>query len=169
LAALAKPAMQEVADATGETVGLFVRNAMHRICISRIDSEHVLRHVRKLGELRPLLMGASGIVLMWQMNEELLGQVFDFYSEDLKREQISVEEVRAQIAESRDRGYSSATEMIPGLGALAMPVIDMGGRLTAALTVTGPNARFATAERRAAVAQMRDACREIADQAYRPF
>jgi DNA-binding IclR family transcriptional regulator len=169
LAALAKPAMQAVAEATEETVGLFVRNGMHRICISRIDSKHVLRHVRRLGELRPLVMGSSGIVLMWQMSDEVLGQVLDFYDELLQNEQMTPDEVREAIIESRDRGYAMSSDVVPGLASVALPVIDMGGRLTAALTVTGPNARYGAAERRNAVAHLREACREIADQAYRPF
>ena len=161
--------MQQVADATGETVGLFVQNGMHRICISRIDSKHALRHVRELGELRPLVLGSSGIVLLWHMPEDRLSAVLKFYDELLVAEQVKPEDVRAQIAESRGRGYSTSIDAIPGLAAVAVPVIDLGGRITAAVTVTGPIPRFTTAERRASVTHLREASREIADQAYRPF
>ena len=169
LAALAKPAMQELADATGETVGLFVRNGMHRICISRIDSKHALRHVRELGELRPLVLGSSGIVLLWQMPEDRLAAIIKFYDDLLAEAQVKPEDVRAQIEESRSRGYAASSDAIPGLAAVAVPVIDLGGRITAAVTVTGPIPRFTAAERRSAVTHLREACREIADQAYRPF
>jgi IclR family KDG regulon transcriptional repressor len=167
LSALARPVIERVAADIKETVGLFVRIGYYRVCVFRVESPHLLRHVRKLGERRPLAVGASGTVLMCQLSDEELVTVCDHYADLLKADGLTVDDVRKRIAGTRRKGhFAVSNDTIPGLAAVATPVIGPAGRITAALAATGPVERFTSTVQREAVKQLKRAGTEIAQASY---
>jgi len=63
LAAAARPALEVLRDATGESVQLFVRRGAQRICILALESPHGLRTIVPVGAVLPLERGSAGAVL----------------------------------------------------------------------------------------------------------
>jgi len=63
LAALALPALEDLRDASGESVQLFVREGEHRRCVLSLQSPHALRWIVPEGVLFPLDAGSAGRVL----------------------------------------------------------------------------------------------------------
>jgi DNA-binding IclR family transcriptional regulator len=63
LVELARPVLEELRDATGESVQLFVREGLHRRCILSLESPHGLRWIVPQGALLPLDVGSAGRVL----------------------------------------------------------------------------------------------------------
>jgi DNA-binding IclR family transcriptional regulator len=60
---LARPVLEDLAAATGESVQLFVREGERRRCVVSIESPHGLRWIVAEGALLPLDVGSSGRLL----------------------------------------------------------------------------------------------------------
>ena len=63
LVELARPTLETLRDATGESVQLFVREGMSRRCVLSLESTHGLRWIVPQGALLPLDVGSAGRVL----------------------------------------------------------------------------------------------------------
>lgn len=63
LVELARPALDELRAATGESVQLFVREGSQRRCLVSLESPHGLRWIVPQGSLLPLDVGSAGRVL----------------------------------------------------------------------------------------------------------
>jgi len=63
LAELARPALDELRDATGESVQLYVRDGTGRRCVASLDSPNELRTIVAVGSVLPLERGSAGKVL----------------------------------------------------------------------------------------------------------
>jgi DNA-binding IclR family transcriptional regulator len=60
---LARPALEALRDATGESVQLYVRRGEQRLCVAALESPHGLRTIVPVGALLPLDAGSAGKVL----------------------------------------------------------------------------------------------------------
>ena len=105
---LAAPALEELREATGESVQLYVRRGDRRLCVASLESPHGLRTIVEVGALLPLDVGSAGRVL--------------------SEEPDAVRRGWAESVEERQRGVAS----------VSAPVHDAGGRLVAAVSVSGP-------------------------------
>lgn len=63
LAATARPILERLVDATGESVQLYVREGDNRRCVLSLQSPHGLRWIITEGEVYPLGRGSAGHVL----------------------------------------------------------------------------------------------------------
>jgi DNA-binding IclR family transcriptional regulator len=63
LLAVARPALEQLRDATGESVQLYVRRGAQRLCVETLESPHGLRTIVPVGALLPLDVGSAGKVL----------------------------------------------------------------------------------------------------------
>jgi len=63
LPTVARPALDALRDATGESVQLYVRRGDQRLCVDALESPHGLRTIVPVGALLPLDVGSAGKVL----------------------------------------------------------------------------------------------------------
>ena len=70
LVELARPALTDLRDATGESVQLFVREGSHRRCVTSLQSPHALRWIVPDGALLPLDVGSAGRVLSGELGPD---------------------------------------------------------------------------------------------------
>lgn len=127
----------EMRDKINESSSLYVREGVSRICIERVESRQLLRRVITVGERLPLVSGATGKVLLSDLEEselkELLGDQFD--------------QVMEEILKIRERGYwVTSGEREVGLSAIAAPVYNAKGRIIAAVSISGPTIRLIDGE-----------------------
>ena len=59
----ARPALEELRDATGESVQLYVPRSGTRVCLASLESPHSLRTIVAVGAVLPLDRGSAGKVL----------------------------------------------------------------------------------------------------------
>lgn len=59
----AGPVLEQLRDATGESVQLYVRDGGQRRCIAGLESPHGLRTIVEVGALLPLALGSAGAAL----------------------------------------------------------------------------------------------------------
>ena len=113
LAALAVPILEELRDATGESVQLYVRRGTERVCLVALESPHSLRTIVPVGAVLPLDRGSAGRALLQGDHEQR-------WSESVEEREAGVASVSAAVIDRRD----------PRLGRL--------GRIAAAVSVSGP-------------------------------
>lgn len=135
---LARPAMDRLAAATGETVNLAVADRGEVVNVAQVDGRHIVGVGSWTGRRTPLHCTANGKVLLaWA---GLQADRLDVFTE---RTITAAPDLDAELARVRARGYATAVgELEEGLHAVAAPVVDSNLRCVAALSVSGPSYRM---------------------------
>ena len=122
LVEVARPVLEGLRDATGESVQLYVREGDRRVCVAAVErAGGGLRDMVPVGSVLPLEQGSGGKVLLaWSEG----GDAPEF------------EEVR------RQRWAESVAEREEGVASVSAPVFGPGGELRAAVCVSGPVSRL---------------------------
>jgi DNA-binding IclR family transcriptional regulator len=117
---LVEPALARLAQITGESATLHVREGDHRICLYRVDSIQSVRHHTRVGDMLPLDRGAPGRVMLAFANAD--GQPYD--------------EIRRRFF------HVTMGERDPQVGSIACAVFKADQVLFGTIGVTGPVTRF---------------------------
>lgn len=131
IAELARPALEKLRRATGESVQLYVRDGDRRVCVASLDSPHGLRAIVALGAALPLAVGSAGKVLR------------------------DARGVRAR------GWAESVGEREAGVASVSAPVRDASGQIIAAVGVSGPIERTSRQPGRRYAQAVQQAAREI--------
>jgi DNA-binding IclR family transcriptional regulator len=131
--------MRELAARQRETVNVYVRRGIHRVCIAQHESPQPLRHVVHVGDELPMWAGASSKILLRDADPELLDRI----ARGSPYGPRHVKRLREWIDEAVERGYAvSHGEREDGLSAVAAPVLGRSEQVVAALGLSGPTVRF---------------------------
>lgn len=141
---VAKPYIEELRRATGETVHLAVIMDSSMVYIDKSESEHVLGMKSRVGSSVPLHCTGLGKALCAFLPE-------DFVLARLKRAGMTkytpntitdVDSFLACLARVRECGYAfDDEEHEEGIRCVAVPVMDHAGRPVAAISASGPTVR----------------------------
>jgi DNA-binding IclR family transcriptional regulator len=140
----ARPVMEALADAQGETAILTAPGGTHAMCLAAVESDrHAMRLSYDRWRTAPMHLGASGKVLLAHLDdahaERILAAPPPHPSGGA---QIDEATLRAQIAATRRDGYLVTDgELDLGATAVAAPILDARGRPVAGLSVAGPTER----------------------------
>ena len=132
LLAIAQPILIQLRDATGESAQLYRAHADTRICVAAAERASGLRDTVPVGAALPMTAGsAAQILLAWEeggrMHRGLRGAKF----------------TATTLAQVRRRGWAAtAAEREPGVASVSAPVRGPGGRVLAAVSVSGPIERL---------------------------
>lgn len=134
--AVARPVVEQLRDVTGETASMHVLRGRLRVCVVEAPSHHQVRRVVPVGLAEPLGGSATGAVLLADGPP------------DERREQLeALEPAKRQrfeklIEHARSAGWALVVdEWSSGLAGLSAAVRD-GDSTLAAISVSGPSARF---------------------------
>jgi DNA-binding IclR family transcriptional regulator len=145
---IARPHLQALADATGETATLSAPGEGHAVTVDFVQSASTVQSVARLGRPSVAHATATGKLLLAFGNQEPLPRP-ERYTE---RTLVGPEEIADEIARVREGGYAEAVgEREEGLHALAAPIWGPGHDLAGMLGVQGPGLRFGRAAMRAAL------------------
>lgn len=128
---LARPALEALSHATGESVQLFVRRGDRRLCVAALESPNELRTIVPVGAFLPLDRGSAGKVLS------------------------------GDAAALRRGWAESVAEREPGVASVSAPVVDGEGRVRAAVSVSGPIQRTTRAPGRRYAKAVMAAARQV--------
>lgn len=142
---LAFPLMEQLKNETGETISLFVRKGLHKICVAKVESDHSIRYSAKIGKANYLHGGASGNVLMAGMTKEELDALeekigFPKLTQYTITDRRMIEESLAQTR--RDGVWVSYKERSDDTSGIGVPIYDCQGQIVASLNITLPAIRF---------------------------
>ena len=135
LLASARPVLLALRDATGESCQLYRRQAEQRICVAAAERLSGLRDTVPLGSVLSMQAGsAAQVLLAWEeperMHRGLMGAKF----------------TATTLAGVRRRGWAqSVSEREVGVASVSAPVRGPGGRVVAAVSVSGPMERLGRA------------------------
>ncbi|BAK35373.1 putative iclR family transcriptional regulator [Microlunatus phosphovorus NM-1] len=142
---LARPILDGLAASTGQTVFLCVPRGregggQEAVCIDCAQGQAFNVLLLKPGRALPLHAGAEGRVTLAygvsDVEQYLVGAPFAAYN---LRTLVTAEELRRDIAETRDRGFSISDEDVTdGIGALGAPLrTSRTGAFAGALSIVG--------------------------------
>src|SRR5690606_27282085 len=118
----AMPFLKELAQISGETAHLSIRDADCGVFIAKVDGEQSVRMHTPLGRRVPLHAGASMKSLLVQLSDEEL----DDYIEQRKATAFPVPDrnkLHTQVCFIREHGYcSTIAEQTPGAAGVSAPV-----------------------------------------------
>jgi DNA-binding IclR family transcriptional regulator len=132
LLVVAQPILIQLRDLTGESAQLYRAHAETRICVAAAERSSGLRDTVPVGAALPMTAGsAAQVLLAWEdgsrMHRGLRGSKF----------------TATTLAQVRRRGWAAtAAEREPGVASVSAPVRGPGGRVLAAVSVSGPIERL---------------------------
>lgn len=141
---LLSPALKELVELTGESASFSLRHGDRFLCLEAEPSPQELRYCPNTGVSYPLNAGASGKAILAYLPEEefqelLANATLDAFTD---RTITKASELEHEVARIRAQGYAtSAGERVVGGCAIAVPVIDGGGEVIGALSVSAVEAR----------------------------
>lgn len=144
IATLARGALQELWERTGETVTLHVRIGFERICVAELTSPQPLRYSSTVGATAPIHVGSAGKVLLaFLPRDELARALSEMQLSSITHLTITDgQRLREELAEVKARGWAiSEGERIIGAAAISVPIRGNAG-LAASLSVLGPLERM---------------------------
>jgi DNA-binding IclR family transcriptional regulator len=141
----AGPVLARLADATGESAQLYVREGGRRVCVAVHERASGLRDTVPLGAVFPLDRGSGGKVLLaWAGDAPGFGVA------------------PRELATVRRRGWAeSAAERESGVASVSAPVTEGAGAVIAAISVSGPIDRLGQHPGRALAPAVTAAAREL--------
>jgi IclR family acetate operon transcriptional repressor len=143
LIGMARPFLDLLGEATGETVNLGVAGNGMVEQIAQVDSTYLIGGTNWVGLSVPLHCAALGKVLLAYGAAQLPPGRLEHRT---ARTVTSRAALQASLAEVRRRGYAVTDEELePGLIAVAAPVYAGSGAVVAALSVSGPASRLTRA------------------------
>ena len=128
----AAPVLAALRDQTGESAQLYLRRADERLCVAAAERSSGLRDTVPVGGALPIVAGSGAQVLLaWEPPEAVVSL--------LPRARFTAR----TLAEVRRRGWASSVgEREPGVASVSAPVRDRGGRVIAAVSISGPIERL---------------------------
>lgn len=132
LLAVAQPILVRLRDVTGESAQLYRRQSEVRVCIAAAERASGLRDTVPVGAALPMTAGsAAQVLLAWEEGERM------------QRVLRGAKFTAATLSLVRRRGWAaSAAEREAGVASVSAPVRGPGGRVIAAVSVSGPIERL---------------------------
>ncbi len=159
LRALARPALEALAAATGETATLSVPGGRDAVTLDFAHSAQAVQSIARLGRPSVAHATATGKVLLAFGDVPLPSGRLTGYTE---RTVTDPEALAREVERCRELGWAAAVgEREPDLAAIAAPVHGSRGELAAILGLQGPAGRFDEGARRRAVAALTRAAAEL--------
>lgn len=133
-----RPALETLVAQTGECAHMAVLVRDRVWYIDKVDSPLPLKVDHPIGALSPLHCTALGKAFLAFGGAEAEGQLTSYTPKTLTTRKSLDEE----ISRTRARGYAvDDEEFAQGIRCVARPVYDAGGRMIAAIGVSGPSVR----------------------------
>jgi IclR family transcriptional regulator, KDG regulon repressor len=156
------PEMEQLRNSLDETISLYIRDGAERIRVQAVESNQAIRRVAPIGVRMPILVGASGKVLMAFTQESDCKRLLAESNMSASEQALYL----SQLKEIKQRGYAlSVEEREAGTAAISVPIFHRDGHLIAALAISGPISRMSADQMLTFVAHLQEAaerCKQIA-------
>jgi IclR family transcriptional regulator, acetate operon repressor len=139
LTGVARPSLELLAERTGETVNLAVREGDRALNVLQVDAAHFVGVTDWTGRAAPLHATANGKALLAFGDGPSPAKLTRLTPKTI----VDRAELRNDLARARNAGFAVAVEELElGLHAVAAPVFDADGACVAAVSVSGPAYRL---------------------------
>lgn len=156
--------VEELRDATGETVQLSVLENDMMLVLLKEEGSHSIRIISRVGSRVPINWAAAGRLLVSDLDDAALGALLTrtVRQSPTGRSPVDVPKLIQQIRKSRKQGYATElNETNEHAGCVAAPVIDGRGLCVAAISVVAPEHRLGKQNREVLIEKVRAAATKL--------
>lgn len=142
---VARPILQKLWAATGETVNLAILDGQQILYLDVIESSHTFRFASQNGARRPLYCTALGKAILAHLPEEETKELLASLTFErlTPRTLNQPAKLKKDLAKSRMQGYAlDDEEAVLGARCIAAPIFDANGKVFGAASVSGPLTRI---------------------------
>jgi len=161
---IALPSLERLAQETSDTVHLSTRNGDHSICVARRIGEFPIRTLTlKVGDFRPLGLGAGSLALLAALDDEECRASIERNRADLEANpNYRPQALWLQVQQTRQQGYAlNDGMMLPEMAGLAVVVREPRGQVCGALSIAAIRSRLQLPRRDEVLALMQAEARNI--------
>jgi DNA-binding IclR family transcriptional regulator len=147
--------IEELRDATGETVQLSVLDSDFMLVLGKEEGSRPIRIISRIGSRVPVNWAAAGRLLVSDLDDATLAALLrrTVRQSPSGRAIVDVERLVQQIRKFRRQGYGiEINEANDHAGCVAAPVIDAKGHCVAAISVVAPEQRLDKGNRQKLIA-----------------
>jgi len=156
--------VEELRDATGETVQLSVLENDMMLVLLKEEGSRSIRIISRVGSRVPVNWAAAGRLLVSDLDDSTLGALLkrSVRQSPTGRSITDVPKLIQQIRKFRKQGYATElNETNEHAGCVAAPVIDGSGRCVAAISVVAPEHRLGKQNRDELIGRVREASAKL--------
>jgi DNA-binding IclR family transcriptional regulator len=160
---VARPVLEELAAASGETSNLVVLDGDAAVNVEVVQSPRPIQHLGVLGRRLPLHATAAGKVLLaWLPPDARRNLLARPLRPCTPRTVTDADRLERELERVREQGYATAwKELEEDLAAASAPVRDHRGRVVAAVTTSAPVSRVTTRSLARLALQVREAAGRV--------
>lgn len=156
--------VEELRDATGETVQLSVLENDMMLVLLKEEGSRSIRIISRVGSRVPINWAAAGRLLVSDLDDATLAALLKrtVRQSPTGRSLTDVPKLIQQIRKFRKQGYATElNETNEHAGCVAAPVIDGSGRCVAAISIVAPEHRLGKQNRDELIARVREAAAKL--------
>ena len=157
--------LKTLAVNVGETCNLAIPERDGMFYLDRVETHWPLRIQLPVGTKVPFHCTASGKMYLSTLRQDYLDRFLKNYALEPQTERTitDVKVLRAELDATRERQYATDDEeFMPGMTAIAVPIIDNRGRLVSTLSIHAPEQRRHLPDLVAYLALLQTAADELA-------
>lgn len=141
---VARPAMTELAEITGETVHLSVLEGTDVVYLDKIESAHHIRAHTSVGARAPAFTMATGKAMLAHLPDSYLERFVPHFKHYTSTTRMTLEELREDVELARRQGYAAVPhgEWREGIAACASAILNRSGEVVGAIGMSGPDTRI---------------------------
>jgi Transcriptional regulator len=137
------PIMKQMAEKTGESVFLLLRDGLNGLLIECAESPNPVKFTNSVGERTPLYAGASDKVIMAHLSAEEQETIIAQGLKPITSKQITRKQLMADLEKIRQNGWCYTTsEVTEATFGIAAPLFNVKNQVIAAVSVSGPEYRM---------------------------
>jgi DNA-binding IclR family transcriptional regulator len=140
----ALPILQQLRDATGETVNLTILSDSDILYVERIMSDYLVNVNVNIGDRLPVYCASMGKVILAYLSENRLEEILSSITSKRRTEKtiVSKSELLQELEQIRTNGFAvNDEELEKGLRAAAAPIFNYAGEAFAATNIVWTTAR----------------------------
>lgn len=161
---LARPVLVHLAERIGDTVFLSIPIGHESLCVDRqIGAFPIKALTVEVGDRRPLGIGSGSLALLaYRRDDEVEAAIAANQSRHAMFAGFDPATLRQLVAATRRQGFAFIEgQLIEGMSAVGVPVLDHRGRAIAALSVAALSRRLQPSRRRSVVSMLKVQARQL--------
>ena len=162
---ICRPALQRLAERTGDTSFLFVRNGNDSVCLDRVQGTFPIQTpLVPIGSRQPLGVNAGGLALLSSLSDSDAKAVINDVATRLDAyNNFDRNELLRLRAQARKQGYALiGNKAVPGVTAIGLPIYSRSGDVAiGAVTIATTSSRMNESRIKQMLPHLRDTAEEI--------
>jgi DNA-binding IclR family transcriptional regulator len=126
-----RPALERIAQKSGDTVYLHIRSGYETVCIDRVEGTSPIRAITlEVGGRRPLGFGSAGLAMLAAMEDREVSDILNALGRELgSNPRVTRERVLKSVAAARQSGYGIIRDTtVVGVSAIGIALPPRTGR-----------------------------------------